>query len=242
MRKQMTGKATIRGAVTRPDVLSCAAVLFARRGFRATNLELVAERLGVTRQALYYHFHSKAEILGALFDDLMTKLETRALAVTAGLAADPAVQFEELIRGHLEVALDNLDLVALLIHEQPELLRLDWLHVAARRREYAEVFADAFEQGTDAGVLRAADPWIAANTVLAAMNGVCLWKHGEGGPVPARVDIAGTLPALLAQGVLLDSVLARPSPPGRRRIGGSWMNSRSTVRSDPGVPEGVRAD
>jgi hypothetical protein len=43
---------SVRGTVTRGEVVDLAAELFARNGYRASNRRLVAERLNGTRQAL----------------------------------------------------------------------------------------------------------------------------------------------------------------------------------------------
>lgn len=51
---------------TRERLLAVAAELFAERGFAGTSIRDIADRLGVTKAALYYHFASKLEILHAL--------------------------------------------------------------------------------------------------------------------------------------------------------------------------------
>src|SRR6478672_10570236 len=83
-RKQAStsGRESDRRGVTGRDVLDVSLKLFAENGFRQTSLEHVATRLGVTRQALYYHFRSKNAILVALFDEMMTKLESAVANVT----------------------------------------------------------------------------------------------------------------------------------------------------------------
>jgi AcrR family transcriptional regulator len=50
-------------ASTRERVLDVALDLFTERGFDRTSLREIAERLGVTKAALYYHFASKEDIL-----------------------------------------------------------------------------------------------------------------------------------------------------------------------------------
>jgi TetR/AcrR family transcriptional regulator, cholesterol catabolism regulator len=199
--QKLRGTNTARGpgTVKRAGVLECAAELFAQRGYRAASLELVADRLGVTRQALYHHFHCKAEILGALFDEHMTKLEAEAREVLPGPANGSGEQFERLVCGHLAVALENPDPVVVLTQEQPELLRLDWLHAGARHREYVQLFVDAFERGAGQGRLHPMDPWIAANTIMAAVNGVCVSRQNDGLTSP---DVAEVLPEVVADGIL----------------------------------------
>jgi len=50
----------------RERILDVALELFNEEGYDATSLREIAERLGVTKAALYYHFKSKADILLAL--------------------------------------------------------------------------------------------------------------------------------------------------------------------------------
>jgi len=50
----------------RERILDVALELFNEQGYDATSLREIAERLGVTKAALYYHFRSKADILLAL--------------------------------------------------------------------------------------------------------------------------------------------------------------------------------
>jgi AcrR family transcriptional regulator len=118
-------------------VLDVAARLFSEHGYRGTSLELVAGQLDVTRQALYYHFMSKDEILAALYEELMTKLEMSAAAVVTETADDRSSRFTELVDAHLETTLENADLVAVLMHDRPALSRLAWLHAAERREQPA---------------------------------------------------------------------------------------------------------
>jgi AcrR family transcriptional regulator len=67
---------------TRERILRVAAELFGEQGYDATSLRQLADRLGFTKAALYYHFQSKDEILEALvgpvlemLDELVERLE-----------------------------------------------------------------------------------------------------------------------------------------------------------------------
>jgi AcrR family transcriptional regulator len=54
------------GPSTRQRILDTALDLFTKQGFDGTSLREIAEKLGVTKAALYYHFASKDDILMAL--------------------------------------------------------------------------------------------------------------------------------------------------------------------------------
>ncbi|GAA0903940.1 TetR/AcrR family transcriptional regulator [Virgisporangium aurantiacum] len=59
---------------TRRRIQEVALELFTEQGYEATSLREIAERLGVTKAALYYHFKTKEEIIGSLIDDRLTLL------------------------------------------------------------------------------------------------------------------------------------------------------------------------
>jgi AcrR family transcriptional regulator len=53
-------------ASTRDRILDVALDLFVEQGYDSTSLRQIAEQLGVTKAALYYHFEAKEDILMAL--------------------------------------------------------------------------------------------------------------------------------------------------------------------------------
>ena len=63
----------------RPDTRSraqkVALELFAEQGYEKTSLREIAERLGVTKAALYYHFKSKEDIVHSFTDDYFAEID-----------------------------------------------------------------------------------------------------------------------------------------------------------------------
>jgi AcrR family transcriptional regulator len=60
---------------TRSRVQKVALELFAEQGYEKTSLREIAERLGVTKAALYYHFKSKEDIVHSLTDDYFAEID-----------------------------------------------------------------------------------------------------------------------------------------------------------------------
>jgi AcrR family transcriptional regulator len=61
---------------TRSRVQQVALELFAEQGYEKTSLREIAERLGVTKAALYYHFKSKEDIVHSFTDDYFAEIDT----------------------------------------------------------------------------------------------------------------------------------------------------------------------
>ncbi|MFD0414643.1 TetR/AcrR family transcriptional regulator [Streptomyces sp. NPDC127108] len=69
-----TGRQRRRGD-TRQRIQDVALELFAEQGYEKTSLREIAERLDVTKAALYYHFKTKEDILTSIFDDLTRPID-----------------------------------------------------------------------------------------------------------------------------------------------------------------------
>ncbi len=69
---------------TRARILEVALELMATQGFSATSTREMSERLGFTKAALYYHFHTKDDLLGALVAPILDGLAELTDTVPAG--------------------------------------------------------------------------------------------------------------------------------------------------------------
>jgi AcrR family transcriptional regulator len=64
-----------RRSDTRQRIQQVALELFAEQGYEATSLREIAERLSVTKAALYYHFKSKEDIVNSFTEDYFAQLD-----------------------------------------------------------------------------------------------------------------------------------------------------------------------
>ncbi|NYF55052.1 AcrR family transcriptional regulator [Micromonospora purpureochromogenes] len=60
---------------TRERIQAVALELFTEQGYERTSLREIAERLNVTKAALYYHFKSKDEIVNSLVEDRVQRID-----------------------------------------------------------------------------------------------------------------------------------------------------------------------
>lgn len=65
--KSIDDPSNARSRRTRDALLAAARALLEERGFEALTMAAVAERAGVSRRAVYLHFGSRSELVGALF-------------------------------------------------------------------------------------------------------------------------------------------------------------------------------
>lgn len=68
---------------TRAGIQSAALALFAARGYDATSLQDIADELGLTKAALYYHFPSKLELLQSICEPVYERVSAIIAEATA---------------------------------------------------------------------------------------------------------------------------------------------------------------
>ncbi|WP_371483599.1 TetR family transcriptional regulator [Kitasatospora sp. NBC_00315] len=83
---------------TREKVLTAAAEIFAAQGYSSTTLNAVAERIGMTKGALYGHFPSKSSLAWALINE-SRQTWTNLRAEYAAPGADPSGGLERVVVG-----------------------------------------------------------------------------------------------------------------------------------------------
>lgn len=71
----------------RDRVLAAAADLFESRTLAGTSLQMIADRLGVSKPAIYHHFRSREDIVTTLMEPVITDTQA-ALARLAPMSAD----------------------------------------------------------------------------------------------------------------------------------------------------------
>jgi len=102
---------------THERILGVALRLFAERGFAGTSIRDIADELGVTKAALYYHFESKEAIFAELVDQPLAS--ARAI-MAESRQLDTAAGREDFIRRIVDTMADYAPVVAMF--KDPQLI------------------------------------------------------------------------------------------------------------------------
>ncbi|MFI6791589.1 MULTISPECIES: helix-turn-helix domain-containing protein [unclassified Nonomuraea] len=115
---------------TRTRIQEIALRLFTEQGYEATSLREIAEELGVTKAALYYHFKTKDDIVASLADLRVAEVEevlawARSQPRTLEARREIVTRYAEALRKprYLEVA-RFMERNQTALRDHPKLLRL----------------------------------------------------------------------------------------------------------------------
>src|SRR5689334_8457349 len=105
----------------REEIKAAALELFATRGYGQTSLREVAETLGITKAALYYHFSSKDDLLTALIQPLIDDQQALLDDIRSGALSDPRAILER----YFDLCLAHRRLFRGVVSDLQVLTRLD---------------------------------------------------------------------------------------------------------------------
>jgi AcrR family transcriptional regulator len=120
------------------QILRTAMHLFHERGFDGVGVDLIGEKAGVSGPAIYRYFSGKDEILITLLDEAID----RVLMSTGGQFDDPREELEHLVRGHVQRALEERELMSVWTKERNSIPKAYRSRLSARIKRYIDRWVD----------------------------------------------------------------------------------------------------
>lgn len=169
----------------RDAVLQTAAQLFLDKSYGRTSMNDVAERLNITKPALYHYFRNKEEILlgcyrwgTGLIQDSLNEIE--------GHCGTGLEKVKAFIYLYAIVMTANFGRCVMRLDEG-DLSRDALAEVRARKRKIDRSLRSFVQDGIDDGSIEPCDPKLAAFAIAGAVNWICMWYRPEGALSPEEI-------------------------------------------------------
>lgn len=102
----------------RIQILTAARIVFARKGFHATNVSSIVQEAGIARGTFYLYFTGKRAVFEALLDEFFPMLVSKVTAVSQDQGIEEIwAQLRQNTKGIFKVFLDNPELAQLVLNE-----------------------------------------------------------------------------------------------------------------------------
>jgi len=180
-----------RPGYDREKLLRVAVTVFNDRGYDGTSMEDLANRLGITKSAIYHHVSSKTELLRLAVNRALDGLFAVA-AEPASTTGPAAARLEHLVRRSVAVLVTELPFVTLLLRVRgnTEVERT----ALARRREFDGIVTNLVRQAIAEGGIRSdVDPAVTARLLFGMVNSLTEWYQPRRGNAATMADTVVTL-------------------------------------------------
>lgn len=153
----------------RAQILSSAAQLFIEHGYYGLSMRQIAESVGVTKAALYYHFKDKESLFLSILENYLEKIETLIVEIEAE-SDSCRERISVLVTRVLGQPVDQRAVIRLASQEMAHLS-------AEARQSFGKIYHQRFigriqamlETGIQRGELHPVDPQVATWSLLGMM-------------------------------------------------------------------------
>lgn len=159
-------------------IVEVAARLFHEKGFSATSMRDLAEKLGVEAASLYNHIQSKSELLQEICfkvaNEFMTNIENTDSGYPTAIE-----KINALLRFHIQQMVYHYENVSVADREWKHLADPYLSNYQNQRRIYRKRFAGIIEDGIKSKEIKDIDAPTAVLIILHAVSGIESWHRSK---------------------------------------------------------------
>lgn len=157
------------------QVIRKAAELFREKGYAASSMRDLAQKLGIEAASLYSHIKSKEEILQSLCFDMAAEFR-KSLDDVEKLNVNAGEKLSRGIIGHIQVMAKDLTASAVFMNEHRHLSQPYLREFLLLRINYINRFKIIIEDGVKAGEFKPSiDRKLAVMTLFSSLNWMPMW-------------------------------------------------------------------
>ena len=170
-------------------ILSTAADLFRDRGYRATTVDDVAARLGMSKASVYTYFRGK--------DEILAEISRRTIAAfTAGLAEisrarlTPEEQLRQVVLRHVRFVVSHRSFLTVFFSEEASLPARFARGLARQKDRYDRDLEKIVQRGIRSGAFRPVSARLVVYGLLGMVNWLYKWYNPRGPLGPDEIALA----------------------------------------------------
>src|ERR1035437_9517947 len=171
-------------ATKREAVLKTAAQLFLEKSYGRTSMNDVADRLNITKPALYHYFDNKEDILlecyrlgVGLIEEILNEIADRGTGLQ---------KVEAFIHSYASVMTVNFGRCVMRLDEG-DLTSDARTEVRTYKRKIDRRLRGFIQEGIEDGSIAPCDTKIAAFSIAGALNWICMWYEPDGALSPEEI-------------------------------------------------------
>ena len=161
------------------DIYTKAAEIFHAQGFDATSMSNIAAAVDLTKAGLYYYIESKEDLLYAIMNYAMERLETMVIEPSREIA-DPVERLKSIIARHARLLTEGNKAITILTDEIEGLKPKHRRQILDRKRVYMEFVRDTLEALRASGMLRDVNSTVATFGLFGTLLWIPRWYRPEG--------------------------------------------------------------
>jgi AcrR family transcriptional regulator len=161
-----------------------AAKIFCEKGYDATSMSDIADAVGITKAGIYHHVKSKQDLLFAIMNFGMDRLETYVMTPARAIT-DAEQRLRAILRNHSLLIIsgsspEGYSPLTVLNDEMAGLTPIHRRKIQQRKRVYLDLMRDTLRQLKSEGKLKDVDITVAAFSMFGMLLWLSRWYRPDG--------------------------------------------------------------
>jgi AcrR family transcriptional regulator len=166
------------------QIYYAAAKIFCDKGYDATSMSDIADAVGITKAGIYHYVKSKQDLLFAIMNFAMDRLEFQVL-LPARAVTDAEQRLRTILRNHALLIIEGsapegISPLTVLNDEMAGLTPTHRRKVQQRKRAYLDLMRDTLLQLKDEDKLKEVDATVAAFSLFGMLLWLSRWYRPDG--------------------------------------------------------------
>ncbi|MDP2644504.1 MAG: TetR/AcrR family transcriptional regulator, partial [Desulfobacterales bacterium] len=155
-------------------ILEVAVKLFGERGFSATSIREIANKLDISVAALYYYFNSKEDLLFTIIESIGNDL-LDILRKAKEDSDDPLQQLKNMMVGQICLVPKKRNGIKVFVEEQHNLSTADQKVIYQQHRKIYDIYVEQLKELKQRNILAFDPPFLAAFAMFGMINWCYRW-------------------------------------------------------------------
>jgi AcrR family transcriptional regulator len=177
---------TTRPANRKEQIVHVAAELFSQKGYPATSMRDIAEKMEMEAASLYNHIASKEEILHSICFSMADQFIS-AIDEVNDIYFNGEEKLRLAVKNHVQILTDKLPEAQVFLREWRHLNEENLARFIALRDRYEKGIETILQTGMDENVFQEVDKKFAALNILSSVNWIVEWYNPKGKMTAAQV-------------------------------------------------------
>ncbi|WP_407492433.1 TetR/AcrR family transcriptional regulator [Pseudooceanicola sp. MF1-13] len=192
------------------EIIDAAAQCFMERGYHATSVDDVANRMNATKGRIYHHYATKTDLFFDVHREGMARLFAAIAPVLEDTSLGPRNRLIGLLQAHARAMMDHHTFETVVaqgvqVHrfdQTTEDQRQTMRDLISTRDDFESIFKTALQQAVDAGQVAPCDTSVTVKVLLGGLQWSLFWYRPKPRETAAdRADLADKMVAPLIHGL-----------------------------------------
>lgn len=174
----------------REKIIDAASELYAKKGFKATSIDEIAEKAGVTIPITYQYVKNKSEIMRLIMEDMLNLFRENIISHLQGID-DPEKRLAIAISLYFHILDKQQDKVLLMYQKSSSLDKASKTKIMKLEVELSNIFGDIIRDGIEKGIFKEVDVDLMAYNIvmLAHMWSLKRWHFRKRLTIDNYIDL-----------------------------------------------------